>query len=141
MLSPNPFAALDAAVSEVVNDVFGSRAIIIPFRAPVSQYAMATEDPTRPPAEVVGVFSSGPAIDGIGGQGRAGASTGPTLIAGQSLVFWISAQTVGALPYAVRTGDRLRFPDAPIARRYRISSIRPTDMADLELNLTEDPTA
>ncbi len=138
MLSPSPFAELDAIVSEAVEEEFGSRATLMPFTQASSQYANPRPDPARPEAEVVGIFSSGPAIDGIAGQARAGASSGPTMITGQSLVFWISAATVEALPWAVRSGDRLRFPDAADPRRYRIAAIRPTDMGDLELMLTED---
>lgn len=132
----NPFDRLDALMSESVLSRFGIPARIIPHLP--SRYGAATPDPARPAVEVTGIYSSGPEAVGIGGDVRAGASTGPTRIAGQSTVFWLSPATVEAIPYYLRVDDRVEFIGRPPPNRWKVSSFRPTDTGDLELALTED---
>lgn len=132
----NPFDRLDALLSESVLSRFGIPVRITP-QLP-SRYGAAVPDPARPPVEVTGIYSSGPTAVGIGGEVRAGASAGPTRIAGQSTVLWLSPATVEAIPYYLKVDDRIEFIDRPPPNRWKVSSFRPTDTGDLELSLTED---
>lgn len=132
----NPFDRLDALISESVLSRFGIPVRIIPHLP--SRYGAAVQDPARPSVEVTGIYSSGPAVVGIGGEVRAGASTGPTRIAGQSTVLWLSPATVRAIPYYLKADDRVEFIDRPAPNRWKVSAFRPTDTGDLELSLTED---
>ena len=131
---PDPFAALDAMVSAAVEDAFGVAITIIP-RLPGSQYVDPGVDPDRPAVQVRAIYSSGPAIDTVGGQGTAGASGGSTKASGQSLVIWLSPATVRSIPYGIRKGDQLSFVDEP-HRTFVISNPRPTQTGDLELVIT-----
>lgn len=133
----NIFDRLDRQISEVVEGHFSIRARIAPHKS--VQYGGAVLDETRPVVEVTGVYSSGPEIDMIGGQVRAGASGGATRISGQSATFWLSAATIDAIPYYIRTDDRVEFIGRDAPNRFKVSSFRPTDTGDLELTLTEDP--
>lgn len=132
----NPFDRLDALMSESVLSRFGIPVRIIPHLT--SRYGASGPDPARPVVEVTGIYSSGPAVEGIGGQMRAGASTGPMRIAGQSTVLWLSPLTVEAIPYYLRVDDRVEFVGRPSPNRWKISSFGPTDTGDLEIGLTED---
>lgn len=132
----NAFADLDAIVSGTMLAEFGIRGIISPRIA--SQYGAAQPDPTRAQTEVRGIFSSGPAVDNIGGQSRGGAPGGATMIGGQTLVFWLAAATTRSLAYPIRRGDRVILPDEAAPNRFAVSAIRPTDMGDLELVMIED---
>lgn len=132
----NPFDRLDALLSESVLSRFGIPVRIIP-QLP-SRYGAATADPARAAAEVMGVYSSGPTVAAIGGEVRAGASAGPTRIAGQSTVLWLSPATVEAIPYHLKVDDRVEFIGRPPPNRWKVSALRPTDTGDLELSLTED---
>lgn len=133
---PDPFAAFDRLVADAVETHF-SREIVIMPRLPGSQYVAAGPDPARPPQTVRAVFSSGPAIDTIGGQGAAGASGGTTKIGGQTLVLWLSPRAVASLPYGLRKGDAVAFTDQP-GLSYEVVTPRPTDTGDLELIITRE---
>ncbi|MGN7870542.1 hypothetical protein [Paracoccus sp. 22332] len=133
---PDPFAALDDLVSGAVEAAFGTEIIIKP-RLPGSQYVAPAPDPARPDRQVRAVFSSGPAIDTIGGQGMAGASGGTTKIGGQTLVLWLSPGVVRSIPYALRKGDGVAFVDDPVLT-YEIVVPRPTNTGDLELIITRE---
>lgn len=130
----DPFAGLDDMVSAVVGQVFGVPVIITP-RLPGSQYVDPGADPERVAITVTAVYSSGPAIENIGGQGVSGASGGTTKISGQSLVFWLSPATIRTIPYAIRKGDELAFADSPV-RVFQVSNLRTTNTGDLELVVT-----
>lgn len=133
---PDPFAALDDLVSGAVEAAFGIEIVIRP-RLPGSQYVAAAPDPARPQRKVRAIFSSGPAIDTVGGQGMAGASGGTTKIGGQTLVLWLSPGAVRSIPYALRKGDGVIFVDEP-GLTYGIVSPRPTNTGDLELIITRE---
>ena len=133
---PDPFAALDDLVSGAVESAFGIEIIIKP-RVPGSQYVDAAPDPARPEKRVRAIFSSGPAIETVGGQGMAGASGGTTKIGGQTLVLWLSPSTTRSIRYALRKGDGVVFVDEP-GVTYEIVSPRPTNTGDLELIITRE---
>lgn len=133
---PDPFAALDDLVSGAVEKAFGVEIILKP-RRPRSQYVAAAPDPERPERQVPAIFSSGPAIETVGGQGNAGASGGTTKIGGQTLVLWLSPRTMRSIPYPLRKGDGIVFVDEP-GLTYEIASPRPTNTGDLELIITRE---
>ncbi len=133
---PDPFAALDDLVSGAVEQAFGVGITLKP-RLPGSQYVAAAPDPARPENRVQAIFSSGPAIDTIGGQGASGATGGTTKIGGQTLVLWLSPGAVRSIPYALRKGDGVVFVDEP-GLTYEITGLRPTNTGDLELIITRE---
>lgn len=133
---PDPFAALDDLASGAVEAAFGIEIVIQP-RLPGSQYVAAGPDPARPKMRVRAIFSSGPAIDTVGGQGMAGASGGTTKIGGQTLVVWLSPRTMRSIPYALRKDDGVVFVDEP-GLTYEITGLRPTNAGDLELIITRE---
>lgn len=132
----NIFDDLDRQISAVIEGHFSIPVRIIPHIG--ARYNAATIDPGRPVVEVMAVYSSGPAQDGIGGQVRAGASGGGTRIAGQSVTLWLSPAAVEAIPYYLQVEDRIEMIGRDPPNRFKVSSFRPTDTGDLELALTED---
>lgn len=133
----NPFAALDDMMMEACDMAFAIRVRLEPQTAPGS-YGEGAPDPDRPAADVRGILSSAPKLDGIGGQGT-DRTSGPGKVSGQTVVIGLSAATLRALPWRLRVNDGVVLPDVtpPNPTRYRITRLLPTDMGDLELLLNE----
>lgn len=137
---PSPFDALDAAMDAAILGAMGETVAVLRPHL-VSQYAGKRPDPDRPPADVRGVFSAATASDQIKGQATSSEFAGPTRVVSTQPEFWMPGAVVTALPYAVRLGDLIEFPDRPGAPVYAVTALYRTDLSDLNLILVRDDAA
>lgn len=129
---PNPFADLDAEMSDLIGSEFGEQAVISPRIA--SDFIVSAADPQRLPQTILGVYSSGPVLERLGSVGNKGGWD--TRRASESQVFWVSAAQFAALGYDVSPNDHLIIAGRA-GSPFRITAILPTDLGDVELHLTK----
>lgn len=132
-----PFEEFDAAASAVLSSVFAEPARLLPRVS--SQYALRTRDPDRPEVTITGVFSAGPAQQGLDGQ--AGGFSGGTRVTSTSATFWMAKTQVEALTMAPANGDALILTNRAGKPRYAISALDHTDLGDLTLILVREDAA
>lgn len=132
-----PFEEFDAAASAVLSSVFAEPARLLPRVS--SQYALRTRDPDRPEVTITGVFSAGPAQQGLDGQ--AGGFSSGTRVTSTSATFWIAKTQVEALTMPPAKGDALILTNRAGKPRYAISALDHTDLGDLTLILVREDAA
>lgn len=137
---PSPFDALDAAMDAAILGTMGETAAVIRPHL-VSQYAGKTPDPDRPVQSVRGVFSAATASDQIKGQATSSEFAGATRVVSMQPEFWMPSSVVASIPYAVRLGDLIEFPDRPGTPVYAVTALYRTDLRDLNLILVRDDTS
>lgn len=123
-------ARLDATVTETFGEA--DAALLLP--CVLSQYSGRTPDQARAQAGLNGVFSLGSGEETPRGQ-AASERKGTTRYSTARAEFWISAVERNALPYQIKTGDRLTLPGRPGAPTYAVADMQDTDEGDLNLIL------
>jgi len=127
------FDDMDAVVAGTFG---GGEAAIITPRAR-EQYTSGAVDTDRPENIIHGVFSAGPASEGIAGasaQERAGISA----FGSEAAEFWITAIEIAAIHFPIRRGDRLSLPERDGNPTFTIAAIQITDQGDRNLILTRE---
>ena len=128
------FDDLDRTASAALAGAFAEAAVLRPVVS--SQYAVRATDPDRPEVTITGVFSAGPAQQGLDGQ--AGGFSGGTQVTSSSATFWIAKTQVDALTISPAKGDALILTNRAGQRRYGISAVQNTDMGDITLILVRE---
>lgn len=132
------FDDLDTALSGAIKGAFAEVAVHRPRVS--AQYTERAVDPERPQHLIHGVFSAGPADDGLKGVARGSEFSGTTRVASASAEFWIAKVEVDALTALPAKGDTLTLTSRAGSPVYAISAVHHTDMGDLTLILVrEDP--
>lgn len=131
---PNPFDALDAAVSAVVMSAFGESEAATLRPRTRSEYATG-DDPARTARPIRGVFTESHGIENLRGAATDATFSGVTRLSVQMAEFFLPAAEVAAVPYAIKQGDALAFPARPGAPVYTVSDIQRADTGDLNLIL------
>lgn len=131
------FDDLDRTASAALAGAFAEAAVLRPVVS--SQYAVRATDPDRPEVTITGVFSAGPAQQGLDGQ--AGGFSGGTRVTSTSATFWIAKTQVEALTMAPANGDALILTNRAGKPRYAISALHHTDLGDLTLILVREDAA
>ena len=127
------FDDLDAALSGAIKGTFAEVAVHRPRVS--AQYAERAADPDQPQHLIYGVFSAGPADDGLKGIARGSEFSGTTRVASASAEFWIAKAEVDALTALPAKGDTIRLTSRAASPTYAVSSVQHTDMGDLNLIL------
>ena len=127
------FDDLDAALSDAIGGAFAEAATHRPRVS--AQYTERAVDPERPQHLIHGVFSAGPADDGLKGIARGSEFSGTTRVASASAEFWIAKAEVDALTALPAKGDTIRLTSRAASPTYAVSSVQHTDMGDLNLIL------
>ena len=127
------FDDLDAALSDAIGGAFAEAAIHRPRVS--AQYTERAVDPERPQHFIHGLFSAGPADDGLKGIARGSEFSGTTRVASASAEFWIAKAQVAALTALPAKGDTITLTSRAASPTYAVSSVQHTDMGDLNLIL------
>jgi hypothetical protein len=130
----SPFDALDGALSRAVMSVFGEDLPATLRPRTRSEYAEGA-DSARPERQIRGVFSESHDTAQLRGAAMNAEQSGVSRLSLQLAEFFIPAEGVRAIPYAIRQGDRVAFPGRPGAPVYTISDTQKTDTGDLNLIL------
>lgn len=105
-----------------------------------SEFADAA-DPDRPARQIRGVFSAAPEQSDMKGRTKGASVTGVTEFAVVACEFWVPAAEVAALPYDIRTGDRIQLTGRPGAPIYSVSVPQAYDTGDINLLLALEDAA
>jgi hypothetical protein len=127
------FDELDAALSGAIGGVFAEAATHRPRVS--AQYTERAVDPERPQHLIHGVFSTGPADDGLKGTALGSEFSGTTRVVSASAEFWIAKVEVDALTALPAKGDTITLTSRAASPTYAVSSVQHTDMGDLNLIL------
>ena len=127
------FDDLDAVVSDAIGGAFAEAATHRPRVS--AQYTERAVDPERPQHLIHGVFSAGPADDGLKGIARGSEFSGTTRVASASAEFWIAKAQVDALTALPDKGDTITLISRAVSPTYAVSSVQHTDIGDLNLIL------
>lgn len=131
---PNPFDALDAALSRAVMSTFGESEEAMFRPRTRSEYAEAS-DTTRPDWPIRGVFTEAHDVAQLRGAAMGAEHSGVTRLSVQMAEFFAPAEEVAGLPYAPRQGDKIAFPCRPGAPVYTVSDMQRGDTGDLNFIL------
>lgn len=134
------FDALDAALSRAVLSTFGET-VAATLRPWARSEFVEGEDATRPARPIRGVFTEAPSDAPLKGRATGAEFAGTTRLSVSVAEFWIAAADVAALPYQIKTGDRLELPGRPGAPRYSVSDAQTTDTGDINLILAREGCA
>lgn len=124
------FEDFDVMLSEVLGDVFGETAVLMPRVAHPD--GTRSVDPDRPYCMIRGVFSDGPEAKTSGGQFFA-----MPLVQEMIADFWVAASEVGRLSFEPRQGDQIEMSCRPGPPSYRVSGLRRSHLGDVHLILIE----
>lgn len=124
------FDDFDTMLSEVLGDVFGETAVLMP--RVVHPDGTRSVDPDRPYSMIRGVFSDGPDAKTSGGQFFAA-----PLVQEMIADFWVAASEVGRLSFEPRQGDQIEMSCRPGPPSYMISGLNRTHQGDVHLILIE----
>ena|GEM_PF-697134 len=130
------FDDLDAALSDAIGGAFAEAATHRPRVS--AQYTERAVDPERPQHLIHGVFSAGPADDGLKGIARGSEFSGTTRVASASAEFWIAKAQVDALTALPAKGDAITLISRVGSPVYAIGAVHHTDMGDLTLILVRE---
>ena len=134
----SPFDDLDDLMSSAVLTAYGEAATLRPRVS--SQYVARSDDPDRPETTVWGVYSATSAVAPIKGQAVGAVFRGTTRVSSKRAEFWIGAEQVAEIPFAIAKGDAISLPGQPGAPTFSIVDVQPTDMGDVNLILvSEEP--
>ena len=107
----SPFDDLDDLVSSAVLTAYGEAAVLRPRVS--SQYVARSVDPDRPETTVWGVYSATNAVTPIKGQVVGEDFRGATRVSSLRAEFWIGAEQVAEIPFAIAKGGCDQLPRAP----------------------------
>ena len=128
------FEGLDVDLSAALSGAFAEPALLRPVVS--SQYAVRASDPDRPEVTITGVFSAGPAQQGL--DGLASGFSGGTRVTSTSATFWIAKAQAVALTALPAKGDAITLISRVGRPVYAISAVQHTDMGDLTLLLVRE---
>lgn len=131
---PTPFDALDADISAVILAHFGESEVVMLRPWARAEFAEGA-DQTRPARPIRGVFTAAPRETDLTGRAKGARASGVTDFAVVSCEFWVPAAEVTALPYAIRTGDRIQLTGRAGAPVYSVSVPQACDTGDINLLL------
>lgn len=132
---PSPFDALDGALSRAVMSAFGESSDATLRPRTRSEYVEGA-DLSRPDWPIRGVFSESHDTAQLRGAAMNAQQSGVSRFSLHAAEFFLPAEVVQAMPYAIRQGDKVAFPARPGQPVYSVSDMQRTDTGDLNLILT-----
>ena len=125
-----------ATVADRVTDrVFGERILIEP-QQPGGYTGATSADPDRAPVTVTGIFTAAPTEETLSGQAAGEARVrGLEAIAGRRTVLQFSSETVEAIGYELREGDRVTRLDRSRDNVFAVVDAVLSDLADLTVHV------
>lgn len=132
----SPWRRLDALVGRAVARQYSEVVALQPTIA--ADYTERAPDPSRPAAEIKGIFSLEFSTDDLRGQRLKGEFAGVGRAVLGAACLQVMASAYAALGYAIREDDRIVLTERDGGPAYAVAAVHPLGDGDVLLVLTRD---